>query len=100
MDFLGGPKTGLDDALDDARWLIHRQGLIAPHNRAHLHSPLNRELLSVLLVTTVYSLLACYAFDKEMHRLLPGCDHVQNRSVSLFKFPKSDHIKKRWINFV
>ncbi|XDV11893.1 hypothetical protein PO909_000688 [Leuciscus waleckii] len=32
--------------------------------------------------------------------VLPGCDHVQNRSVSLFKFPKNQHIKKRWINFV
>ncbi|XP_051953146.1 THAP domain-containing protein 10-like isoform X1 [Xyrauchen texanus] len=32
--------------------------------------------------------------------VLPGCDHVRNRSVSLFKFPKNDHIKKRWINFV
>uniref|UniRef100_A0A673FNC7 THAP domain-containing protein 1 n=1 Tax=Sinocyclocheilus rhinocerous TaxID=307959 RepID=A0A673FNC7_9TELE len=32
--------------------------------------------------------------------VLPGCDHLQNSSVSLFKFPKNDDIKKRWIKFV
>ena len=32
--------------------------------------------------------------------VLSGCHHVQNRSVSLFTFPKNDHIKKRCINFV
>jgi len=65
-----------------------------------ISSALNRELLSVLLVTTTYSFLANYLFDTEMRGLLFGCDHVQNRSVFLFKYPKNDHIKKRWINFV
>ncbi|XP_051727731.1 uncharacterized protein LOC127500556 isoform X3 [Ctenopharyngodon idella] len=32
--------------------------------------------------------------------ILPGCENLQNSSVSLFKFPKNDDIKKRWINFV
>ena len=32
--------------------------------------------------------------------VLPGCDHLQNRSASSFKFPNNDHINKRWINFV
>ncbi|XP_039522036.1 uncharacterized protein LOC120475416 isoform X2 [Pimephales promelas] len=32
--------------------------------------------------------------------ILPGCDRIENRSVSLFKFPKNDQIKKKWIHFV
>ncbi|XP_044063847.1 uncharacterized protein LOC122881574 isoform X1 [Siniperca chuatsi] len=32
--------------------------------------------------------------------IFPGCENLQNNSVSLFKFPKNDEIKKKWIDFV
>ena len=33
--------------------------------------------------------------------IFPGCHSVQsNDTVSLFKFPKDDNVRKRWIDFV
>ena len=33
--------------------------------------------------------------------IFPGCHSVQgNNAISLFKFPKDDNVRKRWIDFV
>ncbi|XP_016327466.1 uncharacterized protein LOC107677180 isoform X2 [Sinocyclocheilus anshuiensis] len=52
------------------------------------------------LTLSYYSLVCQLAMPASRKCVLPGCDHLQNSSVSLFKFPKNDDIKKRWIKFV
>ncbi|XP_057195137.1 uncharacterized protein LOC130557432 isoform X2 [Triplophysa rosa] len=32
--------------------------------------------------------------------ILPGCNNIKNSSVSLFKFPKNDNVRNKWIHFV